>query len=237
MGVDELVLRFVTQGAGGLRANLSAISKDVDVTESKALKLSKSFLAASGASAGAAAGLGLFLNSAVQAGNEAGNASAKLDAMLRARGETGARKDLDAVAASMAKLTGQDDDAFTNTEAHLLSFGLSAQQIARIMPSLVGQANVLDQSLDSVADSFGRAFASGDAGGLTRSGVVMSAADKEAIKLAKSTSEAAGQQELYNRVLASYQQYAGKAGEGVTNAARAQGNFNTQLGNMQELLG
>ncbi len=95
----------------------------------------------------------------------------------------------------------------------------------------------MDQSLDSVAESFGRAFASGEAGALTRSGVVLSQTDEDAIKATKSISELAGQQELFNRVLASYQQYAVAAGAGTTDAAKAQGYFATQVGNAQEAIG
>lgn len=182
-------------------------------------------------------GLNALSNNLVQAGNEANNISAKLDGMLRARGQNGARVELDAVSESLSKLTGMDDDLFSDAQAHLLSFGLNAKQIGQIMPGLVGQANTMGQSLDGVADSFGRAFASGNAGALIRSGVVLSKADQDAIKAAKSISEAAGQQELFNRVLDSYQQFAVKAGEGITDAARAQGNFNTQIGNFQELIG
>jgi hypothetical protein len=185
----------------------------------------------------ALAGLNMMANGLVTAGVEAGNVDAKLTAMLRTRGESGALDEINEMADRLSQMTGKDDDLFKDAASHLLSFGLNAQQISQIMPGLTGQADTMGQSLESVADSFGRAFASGNAGALTRSGVVLSQAAKDSIEAAKATSEAAGQTELFNQVLQSYAQYATKAGEGTTEAAKTIGYFTTQVGNATEIMG
>lgn len=236
MSADDLIMaRFLMSGDRAMQDAFNRIGAAAGGAEDKLQGFERTSRLLGGALA--LGGLNLASSKLIEMGNEAANVSAKLDGMLRVRGETGARGELDGLAASLSRATGIDDDLFTDAQAHLLSFGLSAKQIAQIMPGLTGQANTMGQSLDGVADAFGRAFASGNAGALTRSGVVLSKADKDAIDAAKSISEAAGQQELFNRVLGSYAQFAVHAGEGITNAARAQGNFNTQLGNMMETIG
>lgn len=235
MSADDIIARFMTQGLSSFENSFRRASSVIEQTEGK-ISGFQSVLGTLGVGVGVA-GLNIISNRLIESGNEAANASRKLDGMLRVRGESGARAELDALAASLSNATGIDDDLFTDVQAHLLSFGLSAKQIAQIMPGLTGQANTMGQSLDGVADAFGRAFASGNALSLTRSGVVLSKTDKDAIDAAKSISEAAGQQELFNRVLASYGNFAVSAGEGITDAARAQGVFNTQIGNMMETLG
>ncbi len=233
MPVDIIETVFKVVGAEELQKKFNDLSRGAGTFESVGARIAGAGVVMTGVGVG----LGNINAGLKEAGNEAGAASAKLDAMLRKRGQSGARSDLDALATSLSKSTGQDDDMFTNAEAHLLSFGLSAEQVKQILPSITAQAKTMDQSVVAAADGFGRAFGSGNAGALTRTGVVLSQADKDAIKLAKSTSEVAGQTELFNRVLASYQQYAINAGEGITQAQLSQNNYNNALGTTHELLG
>src|SRR5207244_5064377 len=135
-----------------------------------------------------------------------------LEAMLRARGDTGAATALDEVARKLADVTGKSDVTFKVTERLAESFGLTGAQIIRILPGIEGQAETMHQSIDQVTESFGRAFARGNIGAMRRTGIVLSEADIQAINVAKSVSFAAGQQEIYNRVLASFQHYAIGAG-------------------------
>jgi hypothetical protein len=232
LSVDYLITECQINGVPDVRAGLDSLQSGVGETEDR-------FAGLKGLLAGglALAGLNALSNDLVQTGNEAANVNQKLEAMLAVRGESGALDEINAALSDLSKQTGIDDDTFADSAAHLLSFGLSAKQVEQILPGITGQADTMGQSLDSVADSFGRAFVSGEAGGLTRSGVVLSDVDKEAIKAASSISALAGQQELFNRVLASYSQYAVAAGAGTTEAARAQGYFATQTGNAMEAVG
>jgi hypothetical protein len=186
---------------------------------------------------GASIGLQRLVTKSIEVGNYADGIASKLKAMLAVRGESGAYDELMALSAQMQKLTGQSDEVFSDASSHLLSFGLNARQIAQILPGMVGQANTMGQSLNSVADSFGKAFASGNAGALTKSGLVLSQADKEAIDYAKGISEAATQQAVFNASINAYAKYATKAGEGISRAARAQNYFNQLKGDAQEQFG
>ena len=225
----------IKQGADSGKAALDGLGNAAVSVESKSDRL-KTTLGALGAGA-ALAGLNMFASKLVAAGTEAGNVDAKLTGMLRARGESGALGEINAMADRLSQLTGKDDDLFKDSAAHLLSFGLTAQQIGQIMPGLTGQADTMGQSLDSAADSFGRAFASGNVGALARSGVVLDENAKAAIENAKAHGEAAGKAELFKQVLASYASYATKAGEGVTDAAKTIGYFGTTVGNTTEAMG
>jgi hypothetical protein len=240
MSVDTLVLRLTTSGFDSARREMISVSTNLSTLEGQAQRMERlggGFTTAGAIISGAAVALGAFNRKNIEAANYADDTARKLKGMLEVRGEGAMFSQLMALSAEMQKATGQSDELFSNASAHLLSFGLTARQITELMPGLVGNARTMDQSLDSAADSFGKAFASGNVGALTRSGVVLSEADKKTIAVAKSTSEAAGQQAIYNAVLRSYSQYALKAGEGISKTARAQNYFNQLLGDAQEQMG
>jgi hypothetical protein len=192
-----------------------------------------------GGVAASVAGMGLsqLSSNLIATGLEAANAEKKLSAMLSVRGQSHLKGEIIGLSEQMQKLTGQSAETFQEAASHLLSFGLNVSQIKKILPGMSGQADTMGQSLVSVADGFGRAFSSGNVGALTRSGLVLSAADKAAIGLAKSTGEAAGQTELFKRVLSSYEQYAVKAGAGTDAAAKTINRFGEASGDAAEAIG
>lgn len=240
MPVDTIITRWASQGLSQFIGDLKRAEGAAGGVESRLAKMEKvgNGLTIGGAAiTGASLATRNYIKSAIELGNYADNTALKLKQMLEVRGQGSAFEDLTALAGEMQRATGNSDETFKEASVHLLSFGLNAKQIRDIMPGISGQALTLGSSIDSVADSFGRAFASGKIGGLTRSGVVLSQADKDAIDYAKSVSEAAGQQEIFNRVLQSYNKYALKAGQGITEAARAQNYFNQVKGDAEERFG
>lgn len=190
---------------------------------------------------GVASGVGLRMlsNNLIAAGDEAEAANLKLEAMAGALNlPAGSVGTIRATADEMAALTGMDDDQLTNVSARMLSFGLNAQQVKGILPGLIGQARTMDQDLGSVADAFGRAYASGNASALKRSGVVLSEVDLNNIKALKKQGDYAGAQAAtYRAVQNSLAKYAIKAGEGRSTAQVARGRYATQMGNAQEAMG
>lgn len=167
---------------------------------------------------------------------EGARADAKLQAMLTRRGEGNAFEDMAKWAGELAHNAALvDDDPIKEAAAGLLGFGMNAEQIQQIMPGLIGQSRLYGQSLDSVSMAFGKAFASGNAGALKRSGVTLSQADLDYIKAA--TSEVEKQQRMFERVKASMDNYALSITEGMSDAEIAHNRFLLELDNTQTALG
>jgi hypothetical protein len=213
----------------------AAVGKAAEKTTSRATR----GLNVTNAAAGALASIGLrsMTDGYIAAGDEAEAANLKLEQMLAKRGQSGSLKNLQDLGVQMSRLTGMDDDQFAESGAHLLSYGLNAQQISEIMPGLVGQSHLMGQSLGSVANAFGKAFASGNLGALKRTGMTFSQADLKAVDAAKNISEAAGQLELFKRAQDSLKGYALSAGGGLSKAQIERGYHATQMGNFQESIG
>jgi len=185
----------------------------------------------------AVAGLQYFTNSAITAGDEAEGAGLKLEQMLAKRGQSSSLGEMRQMGVELSKISGIDDDKLSNVAAHMLSFGLNAKQIREVLPGLIGQAKTMDQPLESVADSFGKAFASGNIGMLKRAGMTFSQVDIKAVGAAKKISEAAGQLELFARVQGSLKEFALNAGGGQSESQLTRKFAQNQLGNTMEGIG
>jgi hypothetical protein len=167
----------------------------------------------------AAAGAGglILANSLIEVFNEGERAVAKLDAMLKKRGEGGRFEEMTNWAGKLAHEAALvDDDPINEAAAGLLGFGLNADQIRQIMPGLIGQSRLYGQSLESISEAFGRAYASGNAGALKRSGVTISQAEIDHI--ADATSETEKQARMFEAVKRSMEQYALSITEGMSEA-------------------
>jgi hypothetical protein len=181
------------------------------------------------------AGLAMSANF-VQAAAEGGDALAKLEAMLKKRGEGGRFEEM---ASWSSKLSTDafmpDDDPINKASAGLLGFGVNADKIQQIMPGLIGQSRLYNQSLESTAMAFGKAFSKGDAGALVKSGVTLDPKDLE--KLKGIEDHAQRQQMLFEMVAKSMDQYALSMNEGLSEstkqanlAANAMDGFTTNVG-------
>jgi len=139
--------------------------------------------------------------------NEAEGANQKLNAMLAKRGEGGRLQEMDEWASKLSKDAALvDDEGIKKAGAGLLGFGVNANQIKELMPGLIGQSRLYGESLESVSEQFGKAFASGNAGMLKRAGVTLSQEDLDYI--AKATTEVEQQGRLFERVKKSMDNYA-----------------------------
>lgn len=137
--------------------------------------------------AGATAAVGRF----IAAANNQERAETKLATTLT--NLTGARADqiqaLKDQAASLQQLTGYGDEATLSAQAQLATFKLNAEQIQQLTPGLLdmaeSQRKLGNESVDleSIALALGKAFTSG-VGSLSRYGVALTDAQKEAFKLA-----------------------------------------------------
>jgi len=192
-----------------------------------------------GAGAMASSSLRSFSDGLIANGDEAEAAGLKMEAMAaKLKIAPSGVKELKDMANQMSKMTGMDDDEFANVSAHMMSFGLNAKQVKGILPGLIGQARTMDQSLTSVADAFGKAYASGNAGALKKSGVVLEQFDLDRIKALKKAGKYAEAQALtYEAVRGSLDKYAIGANQGRSKAAITRGYFDVQKGNMLESMG
>lgn len=178
----------------------------------------------------------LLSNNLQRAAAEGGAADAKLEAMFKKRGEGGRVEELSQWASKLSMDAAMvDDDPIKEAAAGLAGFGVNADQVKGIMPGLIGQARLYGQSLESVSEAFGRAFAKGDVGGLRRSGVTISEADEERIKAI--TDEGERQKATYEAVKQSMEQYALGLTEGLTEAEIASNRVKNQMDSLQTTIG
>jgi hypothetical protein len=113
----------------------------------------------------------LLSNKLSKVSEESDHASQSLEDMARKRGDGGRIEELDNWAKKLAYDTAQVNDGGIKTAAgDLYSYGLSAEQIMKIMPDLIGRARQYHQDLSSVAQQFGKSFEQGDPTGLVQAG-------------------------------------------------------------------
>lgn len=140
-----------------------------------------------------------------------------LNAMLRKRGQG---SELENMAKWVHDITYEsaqvDDEPIKIAAEQLLTFGLNARQVRDIMPGIIGQARAMKMDLPSVAQQFGKAFASGNAGMLKRAGVTLDPADLDKIKEISGTVEK--QKALFDMVKNSFENYALSMNEGLSEA-------------------
>lgn len=231
-GAGSRANRSITTMGGRLRTTGKALSGFGSRLRDAATSDSTLFGAASGI------GLKMLSDNLINAGDGAEAANNKLKQMLAVRGQSAALGQLQNMADEMSAMTGIDDDEFAEVGARLVSFGLDAKQVAGIMPGLVGQARTMGQSLGSVGDAFGKAFASGNAGALKKSGVVLEQSSLDRIKaLKKEGKYAEASAATYAAVKDSFEKYSVAANKSITSSQLNRARFNVQMGNVQEAMG
>lgn len=229
----------VSPGLNALEQKAKRFSDAMDVAKQKTENLNNVLGQARnwGAGIAVAGGAALLLSHHLaDVYREGARADEKLSSMLSKRGEGGAFE-------SMAKWAGElahnaalvDDDPIKEAAAGLLGFGVNSEQIKQIMPGLIGQSRLYGQSLDAVAMAFGKAFASGNAGALKRTGVTISQADIDHINAA--STEVEKQQRLFEAVKVSMDRYALSITEGMSEAEIAANRLALELDNTQTAIG
>jgi hypothetical protein len=215
------------------RTDLKSVAAQADGTRDSL----KTMVGAVGAGI-ALGGINMFTSRLISTGQEAANAQKKLEAMLNVRGQSGSLQMLRDAANDISKKTGFDDDNIADAQAHLLSFGMTAQQVKDILPGAMSQSITMGQDLNSVIDSVGRAMASLNAGAMRRSGVVIDQATIDKVKELKDAGDfAGGQKVLFDALKKSFAEYAVKLGEGMDQSTVKIGYFNKVFGDTQETLG
>lgn len=238
--------RFVKKGADAAAEGLKHVwqeadkaSDEVEVLENKTTKLASVFQSSRnwGLGIAAAGTAGIFLsNSLIAAAAEGAAADAKLEAMFKKRGEGGRIEELKDWAGELSMQAAMvDDDPIKEAAAGLAGFGVKADQVMQIMPNLIGQARLYGQELSGVSEAFGRAFASGNASALKRSGVTLSEGDLSYIN--EASNEGEKQERLFERVKLSMDKYALSITEGMSEGERASNRFKNQIDSLQTAVG
>ena len=177
-----------------------------------------------------------FSDRMVQAGLEGQRADEKLNAMLETRGEGGKLKEMADWAGDLAYQAALiDDDPIKEASAGLLGFGLNAEQIQQIMPGLIGQSRLYNQSLDQTAMSFGKAYASGNAGVLRRVGVTISPEDMERLKGISDFGER--QRAMFDVIKKSMDDYALSITQGMSESEKATNRFALTMDETTKVMG
>ncbi len=153
----------------------------------------------------------------IEAADSGEAAQLSMEAMMKRRGDGGRIQELTEWAQKLSVDAAMvDDDPIKQAAAGLYGFGLNANQVKNIMPGLIGQSRLYHQSLDEVAMSMGKAFASGQTGQLRRIGVVI---DQKTLDQIDSISDQGEKQKaIYDAVVKSFHSYALGVREGMGEA-------------------
>lgn len=100
---------------------------------------------------------------------------AKLDNALKASGKSaaGATERLVKLAEALQSLTTFEDEVIISSQALLATFGLTEKQIADLTPRILDMASATGTDLHAATLALGKAIATGNAGALSRYGVLL----------------------------------------------------------------
>lgn len=164
----------------------------------------------------------------------------KMEAMLQKRGEGDQLGDMKTWADKLAEDSFLPSAApIKETTAQLQGFGFTAKQVRDIMPGLIGQSRLYNQSLDSVGMALGKAFASGKAGNLTRIGLTLDPADiKKLTGMSKGGASFAQEQAAMLQVInKSMSDYALKMDEGLSDADKSANRLSESMEDLKISMG
>lgn len=211
-----------TRGFDQAAASATGYWKAVDMAREKTDGLNRSAESVRnfGLALGAAGvGATMLSNSLAKSFQEGAAATAKLDAMLAKRGEGGRMQEMSDWASKLAYDAAQiDDDPIKDAAAGLMGFGVSAKMVKDLMPGLIGQSRLYNQSLEGVSEAAGRAFGKGDMSGLSRIGITLTEEQIQKTEQLKKSgaSMAERQAALYGMLKESFAQYALGMTEGMS---------------------
>lgn len=188
----------------------------------------------------AVVGIAISIKKWTDAANKQERAETKLATSLR--NLTGASQEqIDALtkqASALQQITGYGDEATISAQAMLATFKLTAEQIGQLTPGLLDmaesarKAGKAEVDLESISIALGKAFTSG-IGSLSRYGIAMSGAQKEAFKMADQQEKVSVLAAILKDNFGGLAEAVGKTYEGaVRKADAAQGDFLETLGRL-----
>lgn len=192
-----------------MAANLARLQKDMQ--EAKGMiggtmrdveRIMKTAATSIGAAFGAVIGA-ISFDAIVKAAHEAEKASVRLDAVIRATGNSAgfARAQLDAMADSMANATQFDDEAFRNAAGNIIRFGkVTGEQFERTLKASADLAAFMGTDLPSASDTLAKALAS-PAQGIERLQKTVGYLDEAQIKAIKTMAEMGDTAGAQNEIL------------------------------------
>ena len=153
MTLEELVIKIKADTTEAVK-NLDSFGKKIQSTGQSISKASTPFLAAGGVIVGA---LGL----CVKAAAESEKSEARLTAALKATGQytPELKNKMLALSGQMQELAGVSDEAVTEAQSFGLQLGLSADQVAQLIPKVMdlSAATGIDMETAMRATEIGRA--------------------------------------------------------------------------------
>lgn len=181
----------------------------------------------------------LFLaNHLKQVSAEGRGVEARLAGVLAAQGRIG---DLPQINKGITDVTvrahAPDDDPFREAVTLMGNWAVKTKDMIPLLEAAGRQAGTTGQSVQEMANAFGKAIATGGFEGLKRSAVAFSESEEAAIKAAYGVSEAAGQMELTNAIIAAVARTTGELGSNLTDAQKAANDAARAMDDLQTNIG
>ena len=178
-------------------------------------------LLAVGALTGGIAALGVGIASSVKAYDESVKASRQLEVALD--GNTAAAKRLQDQAQKLQDITGIPDESITRAQAFAASLGLTADQIQQLTPAVVDLAAATGQNVESAFESVATTL-SGGRDALKKYGIELDATASKSEQVGQVIEGLSGK-------------FGGQAEAIGASGANAIKSFQTQIGELEEVLG
>jgi len=175
---------------GELKVKLTAATADFVAKMKEAEKtldrFEKGIQGMAAISTAAFAGLSVGIWKAVEAAGEAEAAERKLEAAIRGSGQAIDVERIKQYAVALQQVTTYGDDTTVEAAAMLATFQLTENQILALLPRVQNLASMYEMDLTSAAVQVGKAL-TGSAGALSRYGITLSDAEKEAYNAGNQT--------------------------------------------------
>jgi len=169
-----------------LVANTAKFSKGIDGASSKLESFAdKSKSLAIGAGA-AFAGMSAAIGGLIMATDKQRNAELRLEAAIRGTGQAIDPEKIKAYAGELQKLTTFGDEDTISAAAMLTTFQLTEDQIMSLLPRVQNLSSMYGMDLNQAAITVGKSLTAG-AGALSRYGITLSEAEKEAFNFGDTT--------------------------------------------------
>ena len=173
-----------------------------------------------------------------QAAEEGAGPEARLEAVFKSQNRSG---DIEQVNKVIQDVTVRghfaDDDPLRQSVALMANWEVKTKDMNGLLESAGRQSQLTGQSVEEMANSFGKAVATGNFEGLKRSAVSFSEVEIASIKAGYALSQEAGQAALVSSINAAVARTTGELGSGLTeqakasaDAARAMDDFKTSAG-------
>jgi len=162
----------------------------------------------------------------IEVSKEGTEVEARLEAVLKAQGRL---NDLNGINTAVDDVASrghfEDDDAVRNATVLMANWEVKTKDMAPLLEAAGRQAQTTGQSVDEMANSFGKAIATGNFEGLKRSAVSFSETEEAAIRAGYAVSQEAGQMALVNAITAAVARTTGELGDGLTDAQKRANDF------------